>query len=178
MLNTAKTVMGYLYSLLDRMLPFELGTNKPQKTYNYLEYPSLGFVTSGQPTERQLQGIAEAGYRVILNLAPHNVENALEDEAASVNKLGMKYCNLPVDFKHPSDANFIEFIELLEQHKSDKLWVHCAANMRVSAFVYRYRCQKLGHSKEQAKLELHKIWQPIGVWKQFVRKPLPAANNQ
>ena len=171
MLNTAKTIAGYLFTLADRLLPFDLGASSVQKIYNYLEYPKLELTTSGQPTEHQLALIAEAGFRVVLNLAPHNVENALPDEALVVQNLGMQYCHSPVDFKRPSDQNFSQFVELVEKHQAEKLWIHCAANMRVSAFVYRYRCQHLGHPAEQARADLHKIWQPLGVWKHFVKKP-------
>ena len=177
MFNTAKTIVGYLLSLADRVLPFNLGANSVQKIYNYLEYPSLQLTTSGQPTERQLGLIAEAGYRVVLNLAPHDVENALPDETLIVQNLGMQYCHLPVDFKRPSEQNFSQFIELVEKHQAEKTWIHCAANMRVSAFIYRYRCQKLGHSAEQARLDLHKIWQPLGVWNHFVKKPWPGPSK-
>lgn len=178
MLNTAKTVLGYLFSLADRVLPFDLGASSLQEVYNYLDYPSLPFTTSGQPTESQLGSIAGEGFNVVLNLAPHGVENALKDEASIVQGLGMEYCHLPVDFKKPSEDDFSQFVDFLEIHKAEKLWIHCAANMRVSAFVYRYRCQYLGHQEGQAQVELDAIWQPLGVWKQFVKKPWLVSNKR
>lgn len=36
----------------------------------------------------------------------------------------------------------------------DKVWVHCAANMRVSAFIYRYRCTVLGEDRDTAARDL------------------------
>ena len=49
-----------------------------------------------------------------------------------------------------------------------QLWVHCAANMRLSAFMYRYRVCVLGVDKRVARSDLNKIWEPFGVWKKFV----------
>ena len=47
--------------------------------------------TSGQPTEGQFQAICDAGYKAVINLAPHDAENALADEATLVTELGLDY---------------------------------------------------------------------------------------
>ena len=170
MLNTLKTVAGYIYSLVDRMLPFDLSRSSINKIYNYLVYEELELSTSGQPSERQLESIAEAGYQVVLNLGPHNKQNAKFDEALIVSQLGMQYYHLPVDFKRPTETDFEQFVELIEQHSAKTLWVHCVANIRVASFVYRYRCAYLGHHPDKARIELNEIWQPVGVWKRFIGK--------
>lgn len=170
MLSTAKTVAGYLYSLLDRYTPIDWGSGNLSEIYNYLEYWP-GLTTSGQPNSRELQLIADAGFDTIVNLAPHDVENALPNEAARVQELGMSYHHIPVNFKKPTSADFKKFVAVVSDKKDQQLWVHCAANMRVSAFMYCYRCQILGEDAELAKLTMHKIWQPIGVWKRFVASP-------
>ena len=56
----------------------------------------------------------------------------------------------------------------MEDCAGEKTWVHCAANMRVSAFIYRYRCAVLGEAEQVAKQDLEKIWQPFGNWKTFL----------
>jgi len=53
---------------------------------------------------------------------------------------------------------------------SEKTWVHCAANMRVSAFMYKYRCEILNENAVKAKVDLEKIWEPFGAWKNFISK--------
>jgi hypothetical protein len=40
--------------------------------------------------------------------------------------------------------------------------------MRVSAFVYKYRREILGESDVTALKDLHRVWEPSGVWKSFV----------
>jgi hypothetical protein len=42
--------------------------------------------------------------------------------------------------------------------------------MRVSAFTYRYRVSVLGQDQEAAAQDLHTIWEPFGVWKEFVAR--------
>ena len=54
------------------------------------------------------------------------------------------------------------------QELNQKVWLHCAANMRVSAFVYCYRCAVLKQDPELAKKDLSKVWEPIAVWKKFI----------
>ncbi|MEM7360646.1 MAG: protein tyrosine phosphatase family protein [Pseudomonadota bacterium] len=166
-LNTLKTVAGYLYSLLERLLPVRLSRASISGVYNYLPI-SEQITTSGQPTEAQLLAIRDAGYATVINLAPANVENALPDEAASLATIDLPYIHIPVNFKAPSEANFSRFIEAMQGMEGQKVWVHCAANMRVSAFMYRYRCEVLGEEPSIAQRSLNKIWEPIGVWRQFV----------
>ena len=42
-----------------------------------------------------------------------------------------------------------------------QLWVHCAANVGVSAFIYRYRTSELGEEEAVARSDMTKIWHPI-----------------
>jgi hypothetical protein len=46
--------------------------------------------------------------------------------------------------------------------------VHCIANYRVSAFVYRYRRTILGMDEARARADLDRVWQPDPVWKEFI----------
>jgi hypothetical protein len=39
----------------------------------------------------------------------------------------------------PTDTEFEQFKDAMAKLNGKKIWVHCAANMRVSAFIYRYR---------------------------------------
>ncbi len=91
-------------------------------------------------------------------------------EAEILSENGAQYVHLPVDFKDPKEADFRKFVEALHEAKDRKVWVHCAANMRVSAFTYRYRVSELGEDEATAKQDLHRIWQPFGVWSEFVNR--------
>jgi hypothetical protein len=59
-------------------------------------------------------------------------------------------------------------VETMNGLAGSDVWVHCAANMRVSAFVYRYRREILAESDAAALKDLHRVWEPFGVWKSFV----------
>ena len=70
----------------------------------------------------------------------------------------MNYTHLPVNFARPTQADFEAFCDSMRELQDKKVWVHCAANMRVSAFVYKYRCETLGHEPQSARMDLDKIW--------------------
>ena len=127
--------------------------------------------TSDQPTEKQLAEIHALGARHIVNLGLHTHEKALPDEAASVSRLGMTYIHIPVDFQNPTDDDFDQFCAVMEQLKEVRVHVHCIANYRVSAFLYRYRRDVLGVGEATARAEMEEIWHPKGVWATFIRRP-------
>jgi len=56
------------------------------------------------------------------------------------------------------------------QLKDVPVHVHCIANARVSAFFHRYRRDVLGMDEAQARAEMESVWQPRGVWVDFVAR--------
>lgn len=170
-LRTFKTVLGYGLTRIEKLAGFSLRASQLEAIYNYLPI-STQLATSGQPTTNQFSAIQSAGYSIIINLAPANVENALPNEAAVVASLGMDYINIPVNFSHPRQQDFEKFVSLLQRHSHQKIWVHCAANMRVSCFIFKYRTAILGTNQNHAQADLRKIWQPNAVWKRFIAKPV------
>jgi protein tyrosine phosphatase (PTP) superfamily phosphohydrolase (DUF442 family) len=170
-LRTFKTVLGYGLTRIEKLAGFSLRASQLEAIYNYLPI-STQLATSGQPTTNQFSAIQSAGYSIIINLAPANVENALPNEAAVVASLGMNYINIPVNFSNPSQQDFEKFVSLLQSHSNEKIWVHCAANMRVSCFIFKYRTAILGTNQNHAQADLRKIWQPNAVWKRFIAKPV------
>jgi protein tyrosine phosphatase (PTP) superfamily phosphohydrolase (DUF442 family) len=175
--NTIKTGIGYLYSLLERVTPFSLSKPSIDGIYNYLPIDDR-ISTSGQPTEIQFKAIQAAGFSQVINLAPHDAENSLADEAAVVENLDIRYHHIPVDFMHPSNFDFADFCAVMDALKNQKVWIHCAANMRVSAFMYRYRCAILKADQADAQRDLDKIWQPFGVWREFIKNVPNDENDQ
>lgn len=169
MFHTLRTVTGYLATLVEKYTNLKVSKNSISCIYNYLEVGEK-LVTSGQPTEEQFVLIKDRGYNTVINLAPENAENSLHDEGLLLKDLGITYIHIPVDFKNPSEEDFDRFSDLLGRLSWEETWIHCAANMRVSAFVYRYRCEVLNEDSEEAKKDLRKIWEPVGVWKKFISK--------
>lgn len=168
-MNTLKTIIGFLVTLLEKFTPLKLSKNTLEGIYNYLKVGG-SFTTSGQPNEEQFAVIRDAGYKMVINLAPANVENSLSDEALLLSNLGLTYIHIPVNFKKPTSKDFQKFVESISSSNLDETWIHCAANMRVSAFIYKYRCEVLNEKPEDAKRDLKKIWEPNSVWKQFISK--------
>lgn len=135
--------------------------------YNFLQLEE-NLATSGQPSEAQLAEIAAAGYEVVINLGLAGAEYALPDEAASVRALGMEYVHLPVVWTAPTPRDLERFCALMESYQGRKLYVHCAANMRVSSFIALYRIRSLGWNRPAALADVHRIWQPDERWQDFI----------
>jgi len=142
-------------------------TADPEDIYHWLRLDSR-LTTSGQPDEAQLVAIAALGARRVINLALHTHPRALPDEAASVAALGMGYTHIPVAFDHPTEADFGAFRRAFEAAADGPLHVHCIANYRVSAFLYRYRRDVLGLNEAAARADMLRIWTPDPVWAAFV----------
>lgn len=134
---------------------------------NY-RYISDKLATSGQPTATELKLISQAGYKTILNLAPPNASNALPSEQAIATSLGMDYINIPVVWDNPTMADFNQFCDVMENHKDQPIFVHCAMNMRVSAFMYLYRYLKLGVLVSEARATMTTVWEPNATWQNFI----------
>jgi uncharacterized protein (TIGR01244 family) len=129
--------------------------------------------TSGQPTEAQLAGIAQAGFRAVINLALHDDPRySLPDEAATVKSLGMTYVHIPVQFAAPTEADLLAFFAAMDAHGGEKVWIHCAANMRVSAFLGLYRVLRQGWPQDKAFELMRGLWEPNEVWSAFMAKML------
>src|SRR5262245_37755800 len=109
-----------------------------------------GLGTAGQPTESQFQAIRETGFEVVINPALPTSDNALANEGSVVTGLGMSYVHIPVDFKTPTAENFRAFCRVMEAFDGRRVFVHCAANKRVSAFVFLYRVLHQGISRFEA----------------------------
>jgi protein tyrosine phosphatase (PTP) superfamily phosphohydrolase (DUF442 family) len=126
--------------------------------------------TSGQPTADQLSAIADLGVVHVINLGLHTHANALADERGDVERLGMTYTHIPVDFEAPTDGDFDKFREAFEATAPEKVHVHCIFNWRVSAFFYRYYRYVLNTDVSTARATMDSVWQPEGVWADFVRR--------
>ena len=137
--------------------------------YNYLFYHEK-LSSSGMPTAEQMKSVAEAGVEVVINLAPHDAEGALPNEAELVSSLGMQYINIPVNWNTPTKDGLNIFMEAMDANKDKKIHVHCQANFRASGFVLMYRVLRLGWKIEDAFAVMHTIWDEdeYPVWKMFI----------
>lgn len=138
---------------------------------NYLAIsPTLA--TAGQPTAEQFEALAQAGYTVVINLALSTSDHAIPSEAELVKSLGMTHFHIPVVWEAPTPNDLEIFFKVMERNHEYKTLVHCALNMRVSAFVYLYRVLRLGVDEPVARDDLHRIWQPNPTWQTFIDETL------
>jgi hypothetical protein len=67
--------------------------------------------------------------------------------------------------------------------RDKKVFIHCAANYRVSAFVALYGQARLGWSASQADAHIRRVWQPNDTWEKFIEevrarlKPTPSSRS-
>lgn len=102
----------------------------------------------GQPTERALREMKEKGVTTVVNLrTPEEMKSSVSfDEAALIEKLGMKYVHLPVrgnaDMPY-SPAVLDKFTQALRDAKGGKVLLHCTIAWRAShlwaAYLIRER---------------------------------------
>jgi protein tyrosine phosphatase (PTP) superfamily phosphohydrolase (DUF442 family) len=110
----------------------------------------------------------------VINLALHDLPNALPEEEELVKSLGMTYINIPVLWNHPTRENLNEFLDAMDAHNKEKVLVHCEANYRATAFPALYRILRLGWKRADALEVMHQIWdeEKYPVWKKFIEESI------
>lgn len=150
-----------------------------QDIYHFLQLNDRLY-TGGMPTAGQLADASRAGVQVVINLALPDSERALLDEESIVKSLGMQYVGIPVVWDHPTRRDLDQFMDAMDEHRSETLLVHCQANYRVSGFIALYRVLRLGWNAEEALKDVRRIWNPeeYPVWKEFINANLTAAPHR
>ncbi len=143
-----------------------------EEIQNYLRI-SPRLHTAGQPLEEQFAAIQAAGCHAVINLAMEYSPDFLPDEQQIVEKLGMSYVHIPVEWEAPRPQDLEAFFEAMQRLEGKTLFIHCARNMRVSAFMYLYRVLKLGEDQLACLNDLRRIWEPNPVWQAFIQTYIP-----
>jgi protein tyrosine phosphatase (PTP) superfamily phosphohydrolase (DUF442 family) len=141
------------------------------KILNFIKINEL-ISTSGQPKIEEFEFIAKEGFEVIINLALNSSSNAIENEDKIVSSLNMSYIHIPVDFENPRISDLKLFLNILQALGANKVWIHCAKNYRVSAFMYVYHKYILHTPFEQIDLSIFDMWQPSLVWQELMKVQL------
>jgi len=126
--------------------------------------------TAGQPSPEQFPEIAAAGYAAVVNLAVPDSHNAVADEGSLVTATGMTYVHIPVKWDAPTLADLRRFIRTMRAFEGERVFVHCAMNMRVSAFMFHYLSVERGLPRAAARSPILEQWEPKmdDVWKAFL----------
>ena len=112
--------------------------------------------TGGQPQLAHLEKLKAEGVKVIINLRPPNEHEGAQEEAKA-KELGLRYYNIPVVYLQPKDEQATEFLKLTDDLKSEQIFIHCAAAIRVGAFWMIRRVLRDGWTYEKALEEANEI---------------------
>ena len=108
----------------------------------------------------------KAGIKVL------NICSSIENENKIVTDLNMSYFHIPVNFENPTLSDLKLFLNILQALGANKVWIHCAKNYRVSAFMYVYHKYILHTPFEQIDLSIFDKWQPSLVWQELMKVSL------
>jgi protein tyrosine phosphatase (PTP) superfamily phosphohydrolase (DUF442 family) len=130
--------------------------------------------TSGQPTRDFLETLKSQGFEVVIYLAPPTVMDALADEPKIVERQGLAFVNIPIDFAKPTAEDFGAFSRVMQENAGRKVFVHCQMNFRASSMVFLYRVVTLREPPGPAWEAVQRAWVPNGTWKRFIADTLKA----
>lgn len=118
--------------------------------------PEPGVYTSGQPSKEELQAMADAGIKHIINLRPDSEMDW--DEKQFVESQGMTYSVLPIASAADLNTdNAAALDQLLKNSSGEPTLVHCASGNRIGA-VIAVREGKLNNVGVAQAVETGKQW--------------------
>ena len=118
--------------------------------------PVAGVVTAGQPSAAQLEALAQAGLRTVVDLRA-SAEPRGFDEAERVRAAGMTYHPVPVTPTTLGADEFEAVRELLRARDTRPTLVHCASGNRVGALLIPYLVLDDGRSPDEALAIAHEV---------------------
>ena len=74
-----------------------------------------------------------------------------------------------MNFENPKISDLKLFLNLLQALGANKVWVHCALNYRVSAFMYVYHKYILKSPFENIDLSIFEEWSPPKIWQDLMK---------
>ena len=114
------------------------------------------FCTGGQPRIEAFASLKAEGVKAVLNLRTPGEHRAAEEQAA-VEKAGLRYFNVPVEYMKPSAAEVDEFLRLTDDPANRPMFIHCTAAIRVGAFWMIRRVLRDGFTADAALDEARKV---------------------
>lgn len=103
-----------------------------------------------QPTTQGFESLASLGINIVVDL-----RGSRNDERQRVNKLGMQYVAIPWHCPFPHDDVFAQFLALLRQKPTKKVFVHCRlGDDRAGMMIAAYRMAEQGWTAQEAMKEM------------------------
>lgn len=113
----------------------------------------------GEPSKKGLQQLQEKGIKTLIDLRASSA--ITKSEEATAHSLGMKYINLPMSAKAPTEAQLATYFETVREarDKNEPVFLHCAhGSDRTGCLVGIWRVTEDGYSYPQAYTEMRKYW--------------------
>lgn len=129
------------------------------ETIRNFQVVSDRLASAGQIGYDQIPLLLEEGYEVVVNLASAD-ERRNGKEGFLVAQSGLTYVHIPVDWEQPTLGDVEMFFDVMRANRDRKVFVHCFANMRASAFVYMYRTLVEGVPEAEALGTMSEVWDP------------------
>jgi tyrosine-protein phosphatase SIW14 len=118
--------------------------------------PNFGRVTDllfrgAQPTRAGFEALHHLGVAIVVNFQDSS------GEKKKVESLGMKYVGIPWSaFQNPSDAQVVQFLDLVRANPQAKIFVHCRRGAdRTGTMIAAYRIAVEHQGPDQAVLEMY-----------------------
>ena len=96
------------------------------------------FYRGAQPLPGDYQSLKDLGVNTVIDLR----NDPTDYEKSEVEKLGMKYVNIPMSgWKSPKDTDLEQFMNLMNDSSTGTVYVHCKAGIHrtgVAGAVYRF----------------------------------------
>ena len=111
------------------------------------------FYRGAQPKEQDYKDLAGLGIKTVVDLR----DDPESYEKRDVEALGMRYINIPMsDTTYPERAQVDQFLKLIDDPASGKLYVHCAGGRHrtgVIGAVYRYNHDHWNYDQVYAEMK-------------------------
>ncbi len=122
--------------------------------------------TGAQPTIPQIAGLAQRGFRTVINLREPSEHDAATEEAA-VRDLGLDYVNIPVRTADPKDSQVDAFLQITNDARIYPVFIHCGTANRVAGLWMIRRMLVDGWSTAEAEKEATQIGLKSETLKEF-----------
>ncbi len=123
--------------------------------------------SAGLPQPEEIGFVKAAGYETIINLLPRYYEGVLEEET-QIHALEIDYVHIPVEWSAPQLSDLERFFAAMQEREDKRVFIHCAANMRATAFLFLYRTLIAGEDSKAPAETMARIWQPNPTWQDFI----------
>ncbi|MEI8085917.1 MAG: hypothetical protein WCG93_06850 [Paludibacter sp.] len=133
---------------------------------NFHQYSST-LASGGQPTEKNIETLKNAGFEAILNISLFTTANAIAKEPLMVEYADMQYIHFPIDDSNLHAFHYLTFKGILNGLGDKKVFVHCGMNIKSSNLIHMYNVLENDVEEEESLLELKKIQRPDFKWVEY-----------